>query len=111
MNGKKFQKYLDRDSGCIHCGDVSTAVPHHRKNRGMGGSKLLDKSSNIVSLCSVVNGLLESDPKWAQLARDYGWKLTAGQDSDTVALWYPTFGQWFFLDDSFGHISVLEVAS
>ena len=42
MNKKRFQKYLDRDGGCVHCGDVETAVPHHRLNRGMGGSKERD---------------------------------------------------------------------
>lgn len=111
MNAKQFRKYLDRDFGCVHCGDVETAVPHHRLNRGMGGSKSRNRPSNILSLCAVINGLLEADPKWARLARDYGWKLREGEHPDAVAVWYPTLGQWCFLDDLGNRVSVTEVAS
>jgi hypothetical protein len=48
MTKKEFQKYLDRDGGCVHCGDTETAVPNHRANRGMGGSRERDVPSNVI---------------------------------------------------------------
>lgn len=110
MNGKQFQKYLDRDGGCVHCGDTETAVPHHRANRGMGGSKLRDVPSNIVSMCALVNGLMEADAYTAELARTYGWKVSTNTDSASVPVWYPNLGRWFFLDDDFGLHEVGEAA-
>lgn len=106
MNAKQFRKFLDRDGGCIHCGDVETAVPHHRANRGMGGSKLRDVPSNIVSMCALINGLMESDAYTAELARTYGWKVSASDNSQLVPIWYPAHGRWYLLEDDFGIIEV-----
>lgn len=102
MNQRQFNRYLSRDNGCIHCGEVEAAVPHHRVNRGMGGSKLLDRPSNIIVLCSYINGLLESDAKWAERARTLGWKLPSWQGMDTP-VWYMTLGRWVELDDKYGY--------
>ena len=99
MNKKQFQKYLDRDGGCVHCGDVETAVPHHRLNRGMGGSKERDVPSNIICLCSVMNGLIESSSEAAQTARDYGWKLVNGQDPILTPFFHAVQGEWLVLTD------------
>lgn len=110
MNAKAFRKFLDRDGGCVHCGDVETAVPHHRANRGMGGSKLRDVPSNIVSMCALINGLMESDAYTAELSRTYGWKVSTATDASLVPVWYPNLGRWFFLDDDFGLHEVGEVA-
>ena len=101
MNKKEFQKYLNRDKACVHCGlDDDTLVPQHRLNRGMGGSKARDVPSNIVTLCSEFNFLIEANSVQAGLARAYGWKLTAGQDPKRI----PVFirGDWWLLDDKFG---------
>ena len=100
MNKKRFQKYLDRDGGCVHCGDVETAVPHHRLNRGMGGSKERDVPSNIICLCSVMNGLIESSSEAAEMARDYGWKLTMGQNPITTPYWNAIESEWCYIDDN-----------
>jgi hypothetical protein len=94
MNSKTFRKYLDRDGGCVHCGDVETAVPHHRLNRGMGGSKERDVPSNIICLCANYNGLIESSSDAAQVAREYGWKLTSGQDPMLVPYYNANRGTW-----------------
>lgn len=102
MNRKQFIRFTDRDAGCIHCGELEAVAPHHRRNRGMGGSKEREKPSNIVVLCSVVNGLLESDAAWAERARDYGWKLRAGQEPEETPVWYPLRGGWYLLDNQFG---------
>lgn len=100
MNKKQFQKYLDRDGGCVHCGDVETAVPHHRLNRGMGGSKERDVPSNIISLCSIMNGLIESESEAAEMARDYGWKLRSHQNPLTTNYYNSVKGEWVTPTDS-----------
>lgn len=100
MNKKQFDKYLRRDGGgCLHCGNKETAIPQHRANRKMGGSKLLDKPSNIIAFCSEMNGLIESDAETAQLARQYGWKLDSWQEPSLEPVWYATEGRWYLLDD------------
>lgn len=107
MNSKQFSKYLNRDGHCYHCGlDDDTLIPQHRVGRGMGGSKTLDRASNIIVLCSAFNGLIEADADAARRARQYGWKL----DSWVDPLFEPVFDSltrtWFMLDDDFGKESL-----
>lgn len=102
MRPKRFRAYLDRDGGCVHCGEQEAVAPHHRANRGHGGSKKLDRPSNIIVLCSVMNGLIESDPKLADMARQYGWKISRYQEPSDVAVFYPAANAWFRLRDDFG---------
>lgn len=100
MTKKEFQKYLDRDKACPCCGSTGDElIPQHRQNRGMGGSKSRNRPSNIIVFCSNGNGLMESDGNFARVAREHGWKLTAGQDPAKVParLW----DGWFVLDDNF----------
>ena len=80
MNKKQFQKFIDRDGCCPHCGrDDDTLVPQHRAGRGSGGSRLLDRPSNIMVLCSEANFLLEASASFASKGRQYGWKLGRDQ--------------------------------
>jgi hypothetical protein len=105
MNKKQFQKYLDRDLVCPHCGtDGPELIPQHRSNRGMGGSKERDRPSNIIVFCSLGNGLMESSARMASLARRYGWKLYSHQDSleTPVRLW----DGWYVLGDNFTKLKV-----
>jgi hypothetical protein len=98
----EFRKYLVRDERCWHCGFADdTLVPQHRVNRGMGGSKQRHRPSNIIVLCSQINGLIEADPKAAQLARDFGWKLPSWVDPTQARVFDAYSGQWFLLDDDF----------
>jgi hypothetical protein len=101
MNSKEFQKYIRRDEGiCCHCGtDDDTIVPQHRANKKMGGSKVLDVPSNIILICSRANGELESNATFAQMGRDFGWKLTYGQDPKTTPVWLAD--GWYLLDDNY----------
>jgi len=112
LTPKQFQRYLNRDvNGCYHCGDVETAIPQHRANRGMGGSRKRDHPANIVVLCSLVNGLIESDVGWQTLAREYGWKLSSWDDPLFVPVYEAMWGEWWLLDDEFNRtrLSVLQV--
>lgn len=104
MTPKQFRKFLDRDGACPHCGDVETAVPNHRINRGMGGSKVLDRPSNIVVICSLLNGLIESDDRWFWLAKEYGWKLSSWQVPEETPVYWN--GVWYLLDNDFGRREV-----
>lgn len=101
MNQKQFRKYLDRDDGCVHCGESVGVSPHHRLNRGMGGSKSRDVPSNIIVICSWLNSAMESDAKIADQARRLGWKLGSGDDPKVEPVYHYT-QQWRVLDDSFG---------
>lgn len=102
MNAKQFQRYLDRDKGCVHCGDVETAVPHHRINRGMGGSKSRDVPSNIIAMCSYMNGQMESNSISAGYAKRKGWKLESWEKPDETPLYNANLGEWVMLNDSYG---------
>lgn len=108
MNSKRFRQFIERDGGCIHCGELEAIAPHHRLNRGMGGSKQRDNPANIIVLCSVLNGLLESNSKWAHTARIYGWKLIAGEDPAEVAVYYPVAREWMRLSDDWGRKVIVD---
>lgn len=92
---------LKRDLYCVHCGDTETLVPHHRINRGMGGSKLLDDPRNVILICSLYNGQLESDAEIAARGRNYGHKLSRF-DTFEKPLYDQTIGEWVYLDDKGG---------
>jgi hypothetical protein len=99
---KEFQKILNRDGGaCYHCAlDDETLVPNHRANRGHGGSKSANQVSNIITLCSYANGLLESNANFAEQGREYGWKLRAGDDPLQVPVFDVGTATWYLLDNS-----------
>ncbi len=107
MTPKEFKKYLERDfNECVHCGiSDDTLVPNHRKNRGHGGSKLLNQSSNIVVMCSEFNGKIESVPAAADMARKFGWKLSSWDDPTEVPIY--SRGAWWLLDDNYGRVEFL----
>lgn len=103
MNGRRFALYLARDVHCP-CGCVGredTFIPQHRINRGMGGSKILDRPSNVIVLCSEVNGLIESDAGWAQAARSYGWKLRRTDSPEAEPFYDRATGTWNLIDNDF----------
>lgn len=96
----KVVRKRDLDTCAWHglgCGS-ETLVPHHRANRGMGGSRSLDRAANIVMVCAVVNGLFESDAGYATLARARGFKLLRSADPASVPLEHAVRG-WVVLDD------------
>lgn len=106
MTPKQFQKYLERDGGCLHCGETEAVSPNHRANRGMGGSKKRDVPSNIVVLCSEMNTAIESNAATAEMAKVWGWKIETWQNPLTELVYDMPKGEWVLLDDKFGRIVV-----
>jgi hypothetical protein len=103
---KEFAKYVARDRYCLHCGETEAISPNHRLNRGMGGSKKRNHPANIVVLCSMFNGAIESDGPAATLARAHGWKLASWEDATFVPVFDFPAGKWWRLDDVFGRVEV-----
>jgi hypothetical protein len=103
MTPKQFNKYQERDGGCLHCGETEAVAPHHRVNRGFGGKHdKANQPSNIIVICSVFNGLMESSPYHASLAKIYGWKLSSWADPKQQRVYDTQTGKWYLLDDDFG---------
>jgi len=90
--------------------DVETLVPHHRANRGHGGRPSLNRVSNLVWLCSAVNGLIESDAEWATSARLWGIKISSHADPVTVPIHHAVHGRVFLSDDGTVSPCMEEVA-
>ena len=108
MTPREFQKYLDRDGGtCWHCGTSETLVPQHRASRGMGGSKK-QTPANIILLCALFNGLIESDAKAASMALRYGWKLLRSDRPVDKPVYNIVDGLWYFLNEDYTLQAVIE---
>ena len=88
-----------RDSHCWHCGATDDLVPHHRKNRGMGGSKLLDGLDNLMLVCAFWNGEMESTSADAAAARGWGHKLSAWEATNRPVFDIPTSTWYTLLED------------
>lgn len=94
MKASIRKQVLARDPYCFHCGESNDLVVHHRRNRGHGGSKLLDQPEWLMAVCPLWNGLMESDATAATTARNFGHKLRSWQNHslpvfDVVSqLWY-----------------------
>lgn len=113
MNRRQFAPYLARDMHCV-CGCMGredTYVPQHRANRGMGGSKLLDRPSNVIVMCSDLNILIEQDADLAAQAKAFGWKLERWQVPEEVPIFDRATGEWFTLTNDFQRITYEEKAA
>ena len=98
MKNSDLQKLRNRDQWCWHCAREDNLVPHHRANRGAGGSKILDGLQNLILVCAEYNGAMESNAKVAALARDYGHKLSRYQ-SPTAPCFDVWSRKWYVLDE------------
>jgi len=101
MTPKQFSKYLSRDLSCWHCGFTEDLIPHHRKNRGMGGSKAASVPSNTIVMCAIYNGLMESSHAAASLALSKGWKLSSWENPLESIVYHAGEGAWYLLDDNY----------
>jgi phage terminase large subunit GpA-like protein len=86
-----------RDSHCPHCGQSENLVVHHRRNRQMGGSKILDRPDNLLLICAAWNVEIESNANAANQAREWGHKLGSWNGFDTP-VFDNTESQWWLLD-------------
>ena len=101
---KQWRQIKDRDQVCVWHGegcDPDMLVPQHRSGRGMGGSRSKNRLSNGVALCSLMNGLIESDAALAAEARARGIKLSIHDDPAVFPVVYPDGEPWW-LDDEGG---------
>lgn len=78
--------------------DTDTLVPQHRSG-GMGGGKSKQRLSNVVWLESHINGLIESDPVWAEEARQRGIKVSQHADPSKTAIEHAVHGVVWLDDD------------
>lgn len=95
-----------RDGSCVpHRGREflcsGELVLHHRRNRGMGGSRLVNTVSNALLVCSRWNMEAEGVAGVAHEARVHGWKLASFQNPAQCPVFYPGEGL-FLLDDAGG---------
>lgn len=89
---------LRRDHYCWHCGTNFDLVPHHRMNRGAGGSKVLDRPDNLLLVCAGYNWEMEADAKILTRARELGHKLRRTDEFSTPA--FDNYAQqWFILTE------------
>lgn len=102
MKANEFKKYQTRDNHCPHCGiEAPYLVPHHRQNRGMGGSKLRDTPSNILLVCAELNGAMEGQSKVAEDAKRFGWKLESWEDPLVIPIYDAVTGFLYRLKDDY----------
>jgi hypothetical protein len=86
-----------RDGGrCQRCGTyTSNRSRHHRKSKGMGGSKLFDTPQNIVTLCGSgttgCHGWVESN---RDEAYDLGWLVRRNGRQDPADVHINTYWGW-----------------
>ena len=92
-------------------GREDTYVPQHRAKRGMGGSKLLDRPSNVIVMCSGLNILIEQNADLAEQAKGYGWKLERWQVPEEVPIYDRATGEWYLLDNEYQRITYQKEAA
>lgn len=99
ITDKIRRQVFERDDwACAACGTNQGLTVHHRANRGLGGSKKMDMLSNLLTLCAHHNGLLESDPKFAEIGRHHGWKISKWESPEARPVLYPD-GLFYYLKD------------
>tara|TARA_R110000868_G_scaffold19074_2_gene82557 strand:- start:5845 stop:6186 length:342 start_codon:yes stop_codon:yes gene_type:complete len=94
---KVLKQVQERDQYCWHCGREDDLVPHHRINRGMGGSKLLDIPENLMMVCGQYNGDMEGNATVGAKARGWGHKLSVWQSPEHPVFDCVAFRWWVLL--------------
>jgi hypothetical protein len=84
---------------CEICGARRANQIHHRRPRGMGGSRRVstNRAANLLDVDDGCHERIERNREWA---REHGYLVAQQQDPDAVPvnLW----GRWVLLDDSGG---------
>lgn len=84
---------------CAHCGATEGLSIQHRANKGMGGSKVLERKSNGIILDAIYNSALEQHADLAEHARRMGWKISRYDNPAEVPYWHHPTQQWWMADD------------
>lgn len=111
INPTKRRQVFARDGYCLHCGLTEGLTIQHRMNRQAGGSKLRDHPANLIALCALSNGLLESDAAFAQTGIAHGWKLKSWMDPYTTPVLDALTGQYWLLDDLYNRTITKKAAA
>lgn len=84
------------DGYCEKCGTRRGIQAHHRRPRGMGGSKLDDTNtaSNALLLCGDCHADIESN---RDTAINRGWLVPQHHNPADIPVFYR--GTWVYLDD------------
>lgn len=100
---KRVMRILrERDEYCWHCGQTEDLVPHHRKNKAMGGSKVLENDiQNIILVCARYNGDMESMPLVQRDAVGWGRKIPFWEEISMPVFDSVAF-RWYLLDSEGG---------
>ena len=92
----KIRKLIEaRDDHCYHCGQTEELQIHHRRNKGIGGSKLLDTPDNLMRICAAWNYGMEADPRIANQARAWNHKLPVWEKENLPV--FDRAGGWWYL--------------
>ena len=97
--------YLRSGGRCERCGAIRTRVEyHHRRPRGMGGSRATDTNgaANCVLLCVYCHRDIEA---FREAAIDFGFLVPQGKKPAETPL--RRHKQWVLLDD-FGYVMPAE---
>ena len=97
--------YLRSGGRCERCGAIRTRVEyHHRRPRGMGGSRATDTNgaANCVLLCVYCHRDIEA---YREAAIDFGFLVPQGKKPAETPL--RRHKQWVLLDD-FGYVMPAE---
>lgn len=109
VSSRTRERVFERDGYmCVDCGTMSMLTIQHRVNRGMGGSKNLDRMSNLITMCVTHNGLLESEAEYAERGRKYGWKVHRNRTvaPEDVPVFYRALRTWVYLGDDGSRLTV-----
>jgi hypothetical protein len=52
----------------------------------MGGTSKADNPANLITFCSLANGMIESNSDWAENARAFGWKIHRWQNPEEIVV-------------------------
>ena len=100
---------LHRDGGlCGLCGKPGATEVNHRSNRGVGGDRTKNVTSNGCAIHGTCNGLIEADTGCAKDALALGVKLHSWDDPTVERFWMWAVGEWVLLDDEGGWIEVTK---
>lgn len=103
------ERVFERDGFmCVDCGTPYALTVQHRASRGMGGAKNLDRMSNLITMCVTHNCLLEESAKYAEMGREFGWKVHRNRmvKPADVPVFHRPLRAWFYLEDDGSRLQV-----